>query len=105
MSPIEHIQRRRPHRLTLRLSAEELGHIRQQAAIANMKPARLLRELAMGACLKAVPRFPADVHRTIKGFGRNLNQLTHQANMGRVDLQEAAAIRSGVESLMKILLG
>ena len=105
MSPIERIQRRRPHRLTLRLSPEELKHIRQQAIVANMKPARLLRELGMGSCLKSIPRFPEDVHRAIKGFGRNLNQLTHQANMGRVDLREAAAIRIGVESLMKILLG
>jgi len=69
-----------------------------------MKPARLLRELGMGASLKAVPRFPEEVHRAIKGFGRNLNQLARQANMGQADPQVIAALRSEVGSLMKIML-
>jgi len=70
-----------------------------------MKPARFLRELGLGSCLKAVPRFPDDVHRAIKSYGRNLNQLAHQANMGRVEKSEVEAIREGMEVLLKILLG
>ena len=104
MSPSDPIRRKRPHRLTLRLSAEELSHIRQQAAIANLRPARFVRELSLGSCLKPVPRLPKEVYRAVRGFGGNLNQLARQANMGRAYLQAVEALRASVSDLMKLLL-
>ena len=104
MSPSDHIQRRRPHRLTLRLSTEELGHIRHQAAVANMRPARFVRELSMGSRLRPVPQLPKEVYRAVRGFGGNLNQLARQANMGRAYLQAVEALRASVNELLRVLL-
>ena len=77
--------RRRPKRVNVRFTIEEYGHLWEQCRITNLKPAGFLRSLAMGVRLRAIPRFPEDVQRVLKSFGGNLNQLAHQANLGRVD--------------------
>ena len=103
MSTTTQVQRKRPHRLTLRLSTEELRHIREQADIANLRPARFARELCMGACLRPVPRFPKEVYRAVRSFGNNLNQLARQANMGEAYQGAVDALRRSVEELLKAL--
>ena len=97
--------RRRPHRVNVRFSKEEYGHLREQARIANQRPATLMRGLAMGAQLRAVPRLPEDVQRAMKSFGGNLNQLAHQANLGRVDKKELDALRTDVIALLSAIQG
>lgn len=103
MSPTVQVQRKRPHRLTLRLSSEELEHVREQAAIANLKPARFARELCMGSCLRPVARLPKEVYRAVRSFGGNLNQLARQANMGQAYIQAVEALRRSVDELLKAL--
>ena len=98
-------KRRRPKRIHVRLTAAEYDHALNQARIANLRPATMLRELALGADLRAVPRFPNDVYRAIKSLAGNLNQLAHQANMGRVDTGSVEALRQSVEALLKKLHG
>ena len=98
-------KRRRPKRIHVRLTATEYDHAVNQARIANLRPATMLRELALGADLRAVPRFPNDVYRAIKSLTSNLNQLAHQANMGRVDTGSVEALRQSVEALLKKLHG
>ena len=105
MAKNETVRRIRPYRLTLRLSPEEYAHITEQAKVTGLKPARFLRELGMGAHIRAARRLPEDVHRAVRSFSGNLNQLAHQANMGRVDPKEVEAIRSEVHALLKALMG
>lgn len=95
----------RPHRVHVRFSTEEYGHLRQQCLIANRGPADFLRCAAKGIQLKAVPRFPEDVQRALKSFGGNLNQLAHQANLGSVDKAEVEALRAEVSRLLSALRG
>jgi hypothetical protein len=97
--------RRRPYRVNVRLTREEYGHLREQARLANQRPATLTRGLIMGARLKAVPKFPDEVYRAIRSLSGNLNQLAHQANMGRVDRDEVGVLRVLMEELLRILLG
>ena len=103
MSTTTQVQRKRPHRLTLRLSPDELRHIREQADIANLRPARFARELCMGSCLRPVPRFPKEVYRAVRSFGNNLNQLARQANMGEAYQGAVEALRRSVEELLRVL--
>ncbi len=97
--------RPRPHRVNVRFSKVEYGHLREQARIVNQRPATLMRGLVMGAQLRAVPRLPEEVQRAMKSFGGNLNQLAHQANMGRVDKKEVDALRTEVSALLQAMQG
>jgi hypothetical protein len=96
--------RPRPYRINVRYSEKEHRHVAEQARIANLKPATLLRELSLGSCLTAVPRFPQDVYRAIRSMGGNLNQLARQANMGHGNPKEVEALRACVNDLLKVLL-
>ncbi|MEJ2367534.1 MAG: plasmid mobilization relaxosome protein MobC [Acidobacteriota bacterium] len=95
--------RRRPRRVHVRFTLEEYGHLREQARITNQRPATLMRGLVLGLQLRPVPRLPEDVQRAVKSFGRNLNQLAHQANMGRVDQREVEALRKEITHLLRII--
>ena len=92
--------RRRPYRVNVRFSNEEYGHLWEQCRIVRRSPAGFLRSLAAGAKLRPVPRFPDDVQRAIKSLGGNLNQLAHQANMGRVEKNEVEALRETIGWLL-----
>lgn len=97
--------RRRPCRVNVRFTREEYGHLREQARITNQPPATMMRGLALGAQLRAVPRLPEDVQRALKSFGGNLNQLAHQANLGRVDKAAVEALRGEVSQLLNAVSG
>lgn len=96
---------KRPHRVNVRFTPEEYKHIKEQARIANKGLAEWLRGLAMGQHFLPVPRFPEDVQRALKSFGGNLNQLAHQANMGRVDKKEVEALRGEASVLLGAIRG
>ena len=95
--------RKRPHRVHVRMTQEEYNLICEQAQIVNKKPAAFLRALSMGESLRPVPRFPPDVHRAIKSFGPNLNQLSHAANRGVLDKAEVEKLRHSVSELLEAL--
>ena len=94
---------KRPYRVHVRFSREEYGHLREQCRIVNRGPAGLLRALAAGLRLQPIPRLPEDVQRALKSLGGNLNQLAHQANMGRVDRREVEALREGIGQLLRMI--
>ena len=96
---------KRPHRVNVRFTPEEYRHIKEQAQIANKGLAVWLRGLAMGQQYFPVPRFPDDVQRALKSFGGNLNQLSHQANMGRMGTKEVEALRGEVSALLGAIRG
>ncbi len=95
----------RPHRVHVRFSAEEYGRLREHARFLNRRPATVMRGLALGMHFKPVARLPEDVFRAIKSFGGNLNQLAHQANLGRVDQKLAEALRGEVSRLLTAIHG
>ena len=83
--------------ITLRLSADEYSHLKQQAEMTGLKMEPLLRQLIMGVHLR--PRPPdsyAALLRELSAIGNNVNQLAHQANARgeatRDEITEAARL-------------
>ena len=67
--------------ITLRLSADEYSHLKQQTEMTGLKMEPLLRQLIMGVNLR--PRPPdsySALLRELSAIGNNINQLAHQAN-------------------------
>jgi len=82
--------------ITLRLNANEYGHLQAQAKATGLKMEPLLRQLIMGVNLR--PRPPdtyAALLRELSAIGNNVNQLAHQANAREEATQEEinAAVR------------
>ena len=83
--------------ITLRLSADEYSHLKQQTEMTGLKMEPLLRQLIMGVSLR--PRPPdsyAALLRELSAIGNNVNQLAHQANARgeatRDEITEAARL-------------
>ena len=83
--------------ITLRLSADEYRHLKQQAEATGLKMEPLLRQLIMGVNLR--PRPPdsyAALLRELSAIGNNINQLAHQANARddatKAEISEAAQL-------------
>ena len=93
-------------KLSIRISEADLQTIHQQAEKADMT----LTEYVTACCLgkEIVVIYGLDeVIRQQKGIGRNLNQLTTLANMGKVKvvcLQELTDAYAAVSSLLSDIL-
>ena len=92
-------------RITLRLTPEQYESIAARADMAQMAVGTYVRAAAMRHRVAVVDGLP-EITRELKGIGRNLNQLTVLANMGRiaeVNLGEAttalAALYNSVQAL------
>jgi len=92
--------------ITLRLSADEYSHLKQQAEATGLKMEPLLRQLIMGVNLR--PRPPdsyATLLRELSAIGNNVNQLAHQANAQgeatRQEISEAAQLVKQMARLVK----
>jgi len=80
-------------RITLRLTPEQYESIAARANTAQMAVGTYVRAAVMRHRVVVVNGLP-EITRELKGIGRNLNQLTVLANMGRigeVNLGEATA--------------
>ena len=92
-------------RITLRLTAEQYESIAARADRAQMAVGTYVRAAAMRHRVAVVDGLP-EILRELKGIGRNLNQLTVLANMGRiaeVNLGEATAVLATLYSKMQAL--
>lgn len=85
--------------ITLRLSADEYSHLKQQTEMTGLKMEPLLRQLIMGVSLRPRPRPPdsyAALLRELSAIGNNINQLAHQANARddatKAEIDEAAQL-------------
>ena len=72
-------------RLTIRLTPEQYESITARAETAMMAPSAYVRAAAMRHKVTVVPGLDEMTHE-LKGIGRNLNQLTVLANMGKINL-------------------
>lgn len=70
-------------RITLRLTPEQYESIAARADTAQLSVGAYVRAAAMRHRVVVVDGLP-EITRELKGIGRNLNQLTVLANMGRV---------------------
>jgi len=96
--------RKRLERVHVRFTTAEYAHVKELAQITNKEPTALLRSVILGERLKAAQRLPDDVYRAVRSLSGNINQLAHQANMGRVDVSAVEALRAEVGQLLKVLL-
>lgn len=93
-------------RLNLRISAEDLEKIRHKAEHANKTLTDYVTTVCLGKEITVITDL-AEILKQQKALGRNLNQLTTLANMGRVNvvyLAETIAELTGInQSLQEIL--
>lgn len=93
-------------RLNLRISSEDLERIRHKAKQANKTLTDYVTTVCLGKEITVIPNL-AEVLKQQKALGRNLNQLTTLANMGRVNvvyLDESIAEFTAInQSLQEIL--
>lgn len=87
------MKQKKDTRITLRLTPEQYESIAARADTAQMAVGTYVRAAAMRHRVVVVDGLP-EITRELKGIGRNLNQLTVLANIGRVaevNLGEATA--------------
>lgn len=72
-------------RLNLRITPEDLAVVKAKATKANMTLTDYVTKVALGKQIIVIPDL-AEVLKQQKAIGRNLNQLTILANMGRVQI-------------------
>lgn len=92
-------------RITLRLTKEQYESIAARADMAQMPVGAYVRAAAMRHRVVVVDGLP-EIIRELKGIGRNLNQLTVLANMGRiaeVNLGEATAALAALYNSVQAL--
>ena len=102
MGEIPKVEKRFPHRLTVRVAACELAAIAERAARARLSASRLLVESALRGKLppmrEALPASPQDraqielLMTEIRKVGVNLNQLARRRNRARFGLGGAPSL-------------
>ena len=99
--------RRRTTTKLLRLHPEELAHITARAEACGLKPARFIREAALGPMPKA--RHHAETDRLLHALariGRNLEQVARltRTGLGAALAKHVAAARAEQHALVKRLM-
>ena len=93
-------------KLSIRISEADLQTIYQQAEKANLSVTDYVTTCCLGKEIVVIHGLD-EVIRQQKGIGRNLNQLTTLANMGKVRivyLQELTDAYAAVSSLLSDIL-
>lgn len=98
--------RQRNHALTLRLSDEELKHLKDQVVASGLTTQTFLRLLIAGQKIK--PRRPEvfiDLLHELSAIGNNINQIAHWANAQKSihepEIVEAAVLANRAWRLVK----
>ena len=93
-------------KLSIRISEDDLQTIHHKAEEANMTLTEYVTACCLGKEIVVIDGLD-EVIRQQKGIGRNLNQLTTLANMGKVNvvyLQELTDAYAAVSSLLSDIL-
>jgi hypothetical protein len=90
-------------RIEVRLSIGDRDAIRLKAQIAKISMSQYFLRAALGRQIK--PVLPDDVRRAIGGWSRNLNQLSHHANLTgtAAQVQELERLRESVVKLLRTI--
>lgn len=93
---------KRPHRISVRLSDDELLHLRERANQAGSSTSNYLRKVALSG--KVVVRQKTDngaVVRQLLRIGNNLNQLTRMAHIhGNPHREKLQQVLSDVQTVV-----
>lgn len=86
--------RKRNCRVSIRLTEQELSHLKNQAKLAGMRIDPFLRALVMDTKLREHPPEQwVELVRQLSGIGTNINQIAHAANRtGQVHKADLDAI-------------
>lgn len=93
-------------RLNLRITSENLEKIRGKATMANLTLTDYVTRVSLGKQIVVIPDL-AEVLKQQKALGRNLNQLTTLANMGRLQtvyLEDAVGQLVQINLILKEIL-
>ena len=93
-------------KLSIRISEADLQTVHHKAEEANMRLTEYVTACCLSKEIVVIHRLD-EVIRQQKGIGRNLNQLTTLANMGKVEivyLQELTEAYAAVSSLLSDIL-
>lgn len=88
--------------LTARLTPAEKAAIKRKAKQANMTVTDYIVKCALDKNVRATQDLEP-VLSELKSQGRNLNQLTKLANMGRITLVDATNLEKAYTSLYKLM--
>lgn len=77
------MKQKKENRITLRLTQEQYDSIAVKADTAQMPVGAYVRAAALRHKVTVVDGLP-EITRELKGIGRNINQLTVLANMGKI---------------------
>jgi uncharacterized protein (DUF1778 family) len=92
------MNQKKENRITLRLTQEQYDSIAAKAETAQMPVGAYVRAAALRHKVTVVDGLP-EITRELKAIGRNINQLTVLANMGKVT---AADLSRTTEALYEI---
>lgn len=89
--------------LAVKMNAFEMEYVNINARNANLKPSIYARELLQGNLVKArMSETLVDELKQLYGMANNLNQLAHQANMGRLPSLEHEC-KKALDIIMKFI--
>lgn len=103
--PKKHEHEKRDQRFNLRLTVEEIEHLRAQAAIAGLPPHEYARLRVTGHVVKpAKSQIEASVVSELNRIGVNVNQLARSVHRGREFQDHWKALRHQLQlTLEKVL--
>lgn len=104
--PKKNEHEKRDQRFNLRLTVEEIEHLRAQAVIAGLPPHEYARLRVTGHVVKPVRQYAdASVVAELNSIGINVNQLTRAVHTDRRFQQHWEAIRDQLQTtLNKVLI-
>ncbi|ABB76067.1 mobilisation protein (MobC) [Nitrosospira multiformis ATCC 25196] len=93
---------KRPHRISIRLSDDELLHIRERANQAGGSTSKYLRKAALsGKVVIQQKTGNGPIVRQLLGIGNNLNQLTRMAHIhGGHDREKLREVLNDVQTVV-----
>lgn len=85
-------------RFNLRMTQKEKAAIIARAKRANRPMSEFMIDMALGRKIVVIDSLP-EMIRELKGIGRNLNQLTLLANMGKVQAVGLSEFEEGLADI------
>ncbi len=92
------MKQKKDRSFTVRFTPEQFQYITEQAETAMMSPSNFIRAAALRSRVNVILDGKA-VAKELNAIGRNLNQLTTLANMGKIDTVYLEPIHQDLDKL------